>query len=122
MDTFDLASYLKALKGLLGTYMIKKKIIISLIFLSFLNGCAQNAVFLGPAITGASTGSIYQAGLSYGTGTVIKKITGKTTTENVKNILYVKKKAQKKESYEEFFDTTKSQIDKKSEIKDLASQ
>ena len=103
--------------------MIQKKIIISLIFLSFLNGCAQNVAFLGSVITGASTGSVYQAGLSYGTGKVIKKVTGKTTTENVKNILYVKKeKAVKKESYEEFFNTTKSLIDKKSEIKDLASQ
>ena len=102
--------------------MILKKLTISLFLLCTISGCAQNAALIVPAITGASTGSIYQAGLSYGTGTVIKKITGKTTTENVKNILYVKKKAQKKESYEEFFDTTKSQIDKKSEIKDLASQ
>ena len=102
--------------------MIQKKIIISLICLSFLNGCVQNAAFFGPAITGASTGSIYQAGLSYGTGTAIKKITGKTTTENIKNILYVKKKAAHKESYEEFSETTKSLIDKKSEIKDLANQ
>ena len=103
--------------------MIQKKIIISLIFLSFLNGCAQNVAFLGPVITGASTGSIYQAGLSYGTGTVIKKFTGKTTSENVKNILYIKKeKVVKKESYEEVFDTTKRLIDKKSEIKYLTSQ
>ena len=122
MDTFDLVSYLKILKDFVGSQMIQNKIIISLICLSFLNGCAQTAL-LGPAITGASTGSIYQAGLSYGTGTVIKKFIGKTTSENVKNILYVKKeKFVKKESYDEFFDTTKRLIDKKSEIKDLASQ
>ena len=94
--------------------MIKKKIIISLICLCFLNGCMQNAAFLGPVITGASTGSIYQAGLSYGTGKTIKKITGKTTTEIAKNFLYVKKeKPAKEESYEEFFVTTESLIDKK---------
>jgi len=103
--------------------MIKNKIIIGLICLSFLNGCVQNAAFFGPAITGVSTGSLYQAGLSYGTGKAVKKITGKTTTENIKNILYVKKeKDVQKESYEEFFNTTKSLIDKKSEIKDLANQ
>ena len=58
--------------------MILKKLIISLSFLLIFNGCAQNAAFLGPAITGASTGSIYNASLSYGSGKVIKKATGKT--------------------------------------------
>jgi len=71
--------------------MIKKKIIISLICLSFLNGCAQNVAFLGPAITGASTGSIYQAGLSYGSNHLVKEITGKTTTENIKSLIIKQK-------------------------------
>jgi len=41
-----------------------KKII--LIFISFvlLVGCVQSFALLGPAITGASTGKVYHAGLS----------------------------------------------------------
>ena len=67
--------------------MILKKLIISLSFLCILNGCAQNVALLGPAITGASTGSIYQAGLSYGSNHLVKEITGKTTTENIKSLI-----------------------------------
>jgi hypothetical protein len=59
------------------------KAITSIFFLLFLNGCAQIFVFLGPAITGASTGSMYQAGLSYGSSTAITKITGKSSLENI---------------------------------------
>tara|TARA_B100000795_G_scaffold247440_1_gene213676 strand:- start:358 stop:597 length:240 start_codon:yes stop_codon:yes gene_type:complete len=78
--------------------MILKKLIIGLFFLCIFNGCAQNAAFLGPVITGASTGSVYNASLSYGSSKVIKKATGKTSFENLKNILQVKKvKAVKKD-------------------------
>ena len=103
--------------------MIIKKLIICLSLLCILNGCAQNAALLGPVITGASTGSIYQAGLSYGSSKVIKKVTGKTTTENLKSVLKFKKvHVVQKENYEEFADTTKSLIYVNSEIKDLANQ
>ena len=87
------------------------------------NGCAQNAAFLGPAITGASTGSIYNASLSYGSGKVIKKATGKTPVENLKSILQVNKvEAEKKENYEDFFNITQSLIDKNNGISDLSNQ
>ena len=66
---------------------MKKKIIIGIFFLSFLNGCAQNAALLGPVYTLATSGNIYQAGLSYGSNHAVTKITGKTTTENIKKIL-----------------------------------
>ena len=65
----------------------KKKIIIGIFFLAFLNGCAQNAALLGPVYTLATSGNIYQAGLSYGSNHAVTKITGKTTTENIKKIL-----------------------------------
>ena len=95
-------------------FMILKKLIISLSFLCILNGCAQNAALIGPAITGASTGNIYQAGLSYGTGRAIKRVTGKTTIENIKSLMYVKKAdIIENESYEEFFDATEILIKKK---------
>ena len=103
--------------------MIVKKLIISLSLLCILNGCAQNVVLLGPVITGASTGSIYQAGLSYGSGEIVKKITGKTTTENIKSILKSENvQAVENENYEEFVNTAKNLIYVNSEIKDLSNQ
>ena len=67
--------------------MVIKKLIISLSFLFILNGCVESLAFLGPAITGASTGSAANAGLSYGSGKVIKKVTGKTPTEKLSSFI-----------------------------------
>ena len=53
----------------------------------FLSGCFQSIVYLAPAITGASTGKLYQAGLSYGTNMIMEEITGKTTSEHMLGIL-----------------------------------
>ena len=53
----------------------------------FLSGCFQSIVYLAPAITGASTGKMYQAGLSYGTNMIMEQITGKTTSEHMLGIL-----------------------------------
>jgi len=72
--------------------MILKKLIIGILFLSFLNGCAQNMALLGPAYTLASSGSLYNAGLTYGSNEIITKTTGKTTSENLKKLLAPKKK------------------------------
>ena len=63
------------------------KNILLLLCLVFLSGCFQTMAFLGPAITGASTGKIYQAGLSYGTNIIMEQATGKTTSEHMLNIL-----------------------------------
>jgi len=103
--------------------MILKKIIISAFVMCFLTGCLQNTALLGPAVTVASTGNIYQAGLSYGSSQTIKKMTGKTATENIKNFLDSKNSTVKEEeSYDEFFALVKSQIEKKSKILNLANQ
>ena len=103
--------------------MILKKIIISAFVMCFLTGCLQNAAFLGPAITVAGTGNIYQAGLSYGSSEAIKKVTGKTPTENIKSFLDSKNSTvDKEESYDESFVLIKSQIEKKSKILNLANQ
>ena len=50
-------------------------------------GCVQSFALLGPAITGASTGKIYHAGLSYGSNMLMEKVTGKTTSELMLDIL-----------------------------------
>ena len=63
-----------------------KNILLLLCFV-FLSGCFQSIALLGPAITGASTGKIYQAGLSYGTNMIMEQATGKTTSEHMLNIL-----------------------------------
>ena len=98
-----------------------KKIITGLFLLLFLNGCVQGTALLGPAYTLTSTGNVYHAGLSYGSNKAIKKITGKTTTENIKSFVENKKiKAQ--ESDGEFFVSLQNKIEKKSKIIDLANQ
>ena len=64
-----------------------KKILLLLMCFIFLSGCFQSIALLGPAITGASTGKIYQAGLSYGTNMIMFQATGKTTSEHMMDIL-----------------------------------
>jgi hypothetical protein len=66
--------------------MINKKIIVGLILLSFLGACTSPTAMLGPVYSFSSTGSIYHAGLSYGSNELITKHTGKTPFENLKEI------------------------------------
>ena len=103
--------------------MILKKISAGLFLLFFLNGCLQSTALLGPAYTLASSGNIYQAGLSYGSNQAVKKITGKSPTENIQSLVDNKKlKVEEKESQEEFFALVKSRIEKTSKIIQLANQ
>ena len=55
--------------------------------ISFLTGCAQNAALIGPAYTLASTGNLYQAGITYGSNELITRKTGKSITQNFKEAL-----------------------------------
>ena len=59
--------------------MKKKFIIISLILLT--NCSAPGTALLGPIFTGAKTGSVYQASLSYGSNRIIDEF---RTKENLK--------------------------------------
>ena len=103
--------------------MIIKKIISGFFLLCFLNGCVQSTALVGSAYTLTTTGSVFQAGLSYGSNEAIKKITGKSTTENIKSLVDNKKvKVEEEESYEEFFALVKSRIEKTSKIIQLANQ
>ena len=58
-----------------------------ILLLLLFNSCAQNTALLGPVYTLGTTGNAFQAGVSYGTSYVVKKATGKTTSENVDIIL-----------------------------------
>jgi hypothetical protein len=103
--------------------MILKKISAGLFLLFFLNGCVQSTALLGPAYTLASTGNIYQAGFSYGSSQAVKKITGKSPTENIKSLVDNKKiKIEEKEKQDEFFALVKNRIEKTSKIINLANQ
>ena len=103
--------------------MILKKIITGLFLLFFLNGCVQTAALLGPAYTLTSTGNIYQAGLSYSSNQAVKKITGKSPTENIKSLVDNKKiKAEEKEKQNELYALVKNRIEKTSKIIQLANR
>tara|TARA_B110000444_G_C18825498_1_gene590086 strand:- start:242 stop:514 length:273 start_codon:yes stop_codon:yes gene_type:complete len=68
--------------------MIKKKLILGIFFIIFLNGCVQSTSFLGPAYTLGTTGNALQAGLSFGTNKTfleIKKINKSKDLEQKKN-------------------------------------
>ena len=65
------------------------KTICGILILFLFSGCIQGSAFLGPAVTVAGTGNIHQAGLSYISSKTVKKITGKTPTENIKTFLKI---------------------------------
>ena len=103
--------------------MILKKIIIGLFFVCFLNGCVQSTALLGPAYTLVNTGNVYQAGLSYGSSKAVKKMTGKTPTENIKTFIDNKDATiEEEENHDKFFALVKSRIEKTSKILNLANQ
>ena len=53
--------------------MIRKILLLSVLLL--LNNCVTSSTaLLGPIFTGAKTGSVYQASLSYGSGKLIKQL------------------------------------------------
>jgi hypothetical protein len=66
-----------------------------IISLIFLNGCLQATALLGPSITVATTGNIFQAGFQYGANSVIEKETGKNTFEHFQNAVDGQKKNKK---------------------------
>ena len=76
----------------------------------------QTTAFLGPAVTVASTGNIYQAGLSYGSGKAVSSLTGKTPYENIIEIL------KPKENENKIISSAKKKIKKVSKIEDLSTQ
>tara|TARA_B100000780_G_scaffold169941_1_gene118923 strand:+ start:53 stop:349 length:297 start_codon:yes stop_codon:yes gene_type:complete len=87
-----------------------------LLFLLAFSGCIQSTAFLGPAVTVASTGNIYRAGLSYGSNTALQHITGKTPIENIKTIL------KPKENENKIISSVKKKIEKNSAVEKLLNQ
>jgi hypothetical protein len=122
MDIFSLELSLKIFKVKI-IIMFYKKIIIGLFLLFILNGCVQSTALLGPAYTLASTGNIYQAGLTYGSNKAVEEITGKSPTENIKSLTDNKKlKIEDDQDYDEFFALVKNRIENTSKIINSANQ
>ena len=61
------------------------KILFLFLILGLFNGCLQSSALLGPGVTLATTGNVFQAGLQYGTNSAIKKETGKDALTHVKD-------------------------------------
>ena len=59
-----------------------KKVILIALGVLFLSGCVQTAALLGPSVIGVQSGSVFKASLQYGTNYMIKKSTGKSTSEH----------------------------------------
>ena len=62
-----------------------------------LSGCIQTTSLLGPGITVATAGNVFQAGLQYGANTAVKNETGKDVLTYIKDTLDEKNKEKKLE-------------------------
>ena len=109
------------------SFMINKKIIISLFALSFSSACTSPTAMLGPVYTLTSSGNVIQAGLNYGTHEMISAYTGKSPIENIKDFSSAKKDNKKSiqrktlES-EDFYLLVKNKIEKTNNILKLSNQ
>ena len=96
--------------------MINKKIIFGLFLIISLGACGGPTAMLGPAYTFTSTGSIAQAGLSYGSNEIITNYTGKTPIKNLEDLasnnIPTKKNIYKKTlESEDFYQLVKNKIE-----------
>ena len=106
------------------TTSIKKKIIFVLLVVGLLGACTSPTTMLGPAYTFSSTGNIFQTGLSYGSSELIKRNTGKTPMENIKQAIEDSNKNIQKKTLEseDFFVLVENQIKKTNGILNLSTQ
>ncbi len=104
--------------------MIYKKIILWLFTLSLLGACTAPTAMLAPAYTLTSTGSAFQAGLSYGSGEIVTMYTGKTPLENIKEITEIERNNIHKNTLEseDFYILVKNRIEKTGEILKISNQ
>ncbi len=65
--------------------ILKKIYIFSLLIL--LSGCVSSTAFLGPVFTGAKTGSVYHASLSYGGNKIVNEFKDYEKNLNSKKLL-----------------------------------
>ena len=101
-----------------------KKLILALFVVNFANSCSSPTAMLGPAYTFSTSGNIFQAGFSYGSGEMITMYTGKTPMENIKDFALSNDSNIKKRTLEskEFQTLVKNKIDKTRYILQLSNQ
>ena len=101
------------------TLKLKKKFYtISYIFaLVILNNCVgTSASLLGPVITAAKTGNVYQAGFSYASNNIIKNQFGNTPSEYVVNLI---KQDSDEDTQNPYEDGLILSINKSNKLKDI---
>tara|TARA_B100001175_G_scaffold25020_1_gene18552 strand:+ start:735 stop:1007 length:273 start_codon:yes stop_codon:yes gene_type:complete len=79
-----------------------------------LNGCYQSTAMIGPTLSFASSGSLYQAGLSFSANKAIEKETGLTAAGHMNEI--VQKKNKEKKIEEKLLDLIVSNYNKTRKI------
>ena len=106
--------------------MLNKKLIFALITFGFLEGCTAPTAMLGPAYTFTATGgNVFQTGLTYESGKLIKTYTGKTPIENIQEITTKnQEKNIEKQTLEseDFYILVKNKIEKANNILNLSTQ
>jgi len=102
--------------------MIQKKIILGLFILSFLNACGAPTAMLGPAYTFTATGSLTQAGMTYGSNELITSYTGKSPIENLEELTSDKNIHKKTLKSDVFHQLVKNRIEKTRQIINLSNQ
>ena len=103
--------------------MIHKKIFIGLFLLGFLSACGAPTAMIGPVYTFTSTGSLTQAGMTFGSNELITSNTGKTPIENLEELTSDKKNIQKNTlKSDDFQQLVKNRIEKTRQIINLSNQ
>ena len=105
-------------------FVFKKKIFFLLIIFSFLEACTTTTSMLGPIYTFSSTGNIVQTSISYGSGKLIEKKTGKTPFENLKDTITRKDTNIHKQTLEsvEFYNLVTVKVNKTSNLLNKSNQ
>jgi len=87
-----------------------KKILISLIALFLLNGCAESVALLGSSVGGMSNGKILQSSLNSAISYGVKSKTGKTPLGHVLAYAEEKNPEKKKETCISYIERTRSEF------------
>ena len=96
---------------------LQKKILL-LIILLLLNACMQSTAMVGPAVTLASTGNVFNSGMSYATNKAIQKETGLNTTEIITNKFKNEKNLNSNDIQNKLFNLVELNINKTKKILD----
>ena len=103
-------------------FMINKKVIFGLFLFIMLGACGAPTAMLGPVYTFTSTGSVAQAGLTYGSNELITSYTGKTPYENLEEIAETKNVKKKTLKSDDFHQLVKNRFEKTREKIKLFTQ